>query len=280
MADISAQDVAALRKATGAGMMDCKKALEESSGDLEAAQTWLREKGLSGAAKRAGREATDGAVDAVVEGGVGVVVEVNCETDFVAKGDEFGAFVSDLAQHVLEHGDDDLPRQAFDGSTVEEAVVQLGAKVGEKVELGRVVRIAASDGIVDGYKHIQNERGVIGVLIHLAGVGSDDERAREVAHDLALHIASQRPRWRTREEIPAEVVDAERQVLENLTRNEGKPEEQIPKIVEGRLGGFYRDNVLLEQAFVRDPKQRVSALLEGLGGVEVAAFARVEVGED
>ncbi|HLG01309.1 MAG TPA: translation elongation factor Ts [Acidimicrobiia bacterium] len=278
MADISAKDVAALRKATGAGMMDCKKALVETDGDMEAATTWLREKGLSGAAKRAGREASDGAVEVLVDGNVGVIVEVNCETDFVAKGDDFVNFVGELAQLALTSPADDFAGVAHEGGTVEDTVKALGAKVGENVSLGRIVRIE-TDGIVDGYKHVQNDRGVIGVLVELGGVDSSNAEARQVAHDLALHIASAAPRWLAREDVPADVVAAEREILENLSRNEGKPEQALPKIVEGRIEGFYKDNVLLEQAFVRDTKKSVASLVEALGGAEVKGFARVKVGE-
>ena len=279
MAEISAKDVAALRKATGAGMMDCKRALGETVGDMEEAKKWLREKGLAGASKREGREASDGALEVLVKGNIGVVIEVACETDFVAKSDEFVGFVGDLAQLALETGVDDLAGQAHAGGTVEDAVKALGAKVGENVSLGRTVRIEAADGIVDGYKHIQNDRGVIGVLVELAGVDASDERARHVAHDLALHIASAGPRWLRREDVPGDVVAQEREILENLTRNEGKPEQAVPKIVEGRLEGFYKDNVLLEQGFVREPKRAVSSLVDELGGASVRGFARVKVGE-
>ncbi len=280
MADIAAKDVAALRKETGAGMMDCKQALQDADGDMEAARKALREKGLTKADKRAGREARDGTVEVVVEGTVGVVVEVNCETDFVAKGDELGGFAADLAQHVLEHGDEDVASQRFGTTTVEEAVKELAGKVGENVSLGRAVRMDASDGIIDGYKHLQNDRGVIGVLVAMRGVAADDATARQVAHDVALHVASSAPRWLGRDEVPDDAVVAEREVLENLTRNEGKPEEAIPKIVDGRMNAFYKENVLLEQPFVRDPKRTVGALLDDLPGAELSGFARVRVGED
>jgi elongation factor Ts len=135
--------------------------------------------------------------------------------------------------------------------------------------------------LVDGYKHIQNERGMIGVIVELVGVDPSDDKARAVAHDIALHVASAAPRWTTRDEVPADVIEAERQVLENLTRNEGKPDAAIPKIVEGRLGGFYKDNVLLEQGFVRDPKTTVGSLVQSLGpNASVTRFTRVKVGEE
>ena len=281
MAEVSAKDVAALRKQTGAGMMDCKKALDETGGDLEAAKSWLRERNLAGSSKRAGREAAEGTVDVAVAGKTGAIVELNCETDFVAKGAPFTQFVERLTRHVAEHGDDDLAGQPFDGSTVGEAVTQLGGSLGEKVELGRVVRYEAPDGLLDVYKHVQNERGVIGVLVELAGVDPSDTTAQEIAHDLALHIASAAPRYVSRADVPADVVDKERGVFEALTRNEGKPEQAIPKIVEGRLTGFFKEVVLLEQGFVREPKKPVNALLESLGSdATVRRFARVKIGED
>lgn len=281
MAEVSAKDVAALRKQTGAGMMDCKRALEESGGDLEAAKDWLRTKGLAGAAKRAGRSADQGAVDVIVDGPVAALVELTCETDFVAKGADFKTTVAALAARVAAQGDEDVAGQAFEGSTVGEAITQLGAKLGEKMELGRIVRYEAPDGLLDGYKHVQNERGTIGVLVELGGVDPSDPKAREVAHDIALHIASAAPRYVRREDVPADAIDKERTVLTELTRNEGKPENAIDKIVEGRLNGFYKDYCLLEQGFVREPKTTVGKLVEALGSdATVRRFARVKVGED
>jgi len=281
MADITPKDVAALRKSTGAGMMDCKQALEESDGDLEAAKDWLRTKGLAGATKRAGRAAQQGAVDVYLEGNTGGLVELTCETDFVAKGADFRDLTAKLARLVAEHGEDGLDAQPLDGSTVGEIVTQLASKLGENVGLGRVQRLVSDDGIVDAYKHIQNERGTIGVLVEVGGVRPDDEKAREVAHDIALHVASAAPRWVTRGEVPADVLEKERALLEELTRNEGKPEQAIPKIVEGRINGFYKDNVLSEQPYIREPKTTIGKLLESLGAdATVRRFVRVKVGEE
>jgi elongation factor Ts len=281
MAEFGASDVAALRKATGVGMMDCKRALEESGGDLEAAKDWLRAQGLTKGAKRAGRVAEQGAVDVVVDGAIGALVELTCETDFVAKGADFTGLVAALARQVAEHDDADVEAQPFDGGTVGEAIKQLGAKLGENVGLGRVSRYEAGDGLVDGYKHMQNERGTIGVLVEVGGVDPSDPNAREVAHDIALHVASAAPRWAKRDEVPADVVEKERAVLEELTRNEGKPEQAIAKIVEGRLNGYFKENVLAEQGFVRDPKTTVAKLLAGLGpDADLRRFVRVKVGEE
>ncbi len=284
MAEISAKDVAALRKVTGAGMMDCKRALEESEGDKEAAKTWLREKGIAGAQKREGRAAQQGAVDVVVDGSVGAIAELVCETDFVAKSADFKAAVAALARQVADKGDADLAAQPFGGDPsqrVEDVVKGMAGKLGENIGLGRVARVESAGGLVEGYKHVQNDRGTIAVLVQLTGVDPSDPKAREVGHDVALHVASEAPRWVTREEVPVEVIEAERQVLENLTRNEGKPEQAIPKIVEGRIGGFYKTNVLMEQGYVRDPKVTVGSLLSGLGPeAKVNRVVRIRVGED
>lgn len=280
MADISAKDVAALRKATGVGMMDCKKALEESGGDLEAAKDWLRAKGLAGASKRAGRAAEQGAVDVKVEGGVGALVELTAETDFVAKSADFKAVVADLAALAVQEGKEELAELAYEGGTVGEHVTQLAAKLGENVALGRVVLFETTDGLLDGYVHVQNERGVMGVLVEVGGVDPGDATAQEVAHDIALHIASAAPSYVNRDDVPADVIERERAVFEELTRNEGKPEQAIPKIVEGRLNGFYKDNVLVEQGFVKEPKQTIAQLLETLGpDAAVRRFVRVKIGE-
>jgi elongation factor Ts len=281
MAEVSAKDVAALRKATGAGMMDCKKALEESNGDAEAAKTWLRERNLAGASKRSGRAADQGAVDVVVEGNVGALVELNCETDFVAKGGDFKALVAALAKHVAQHGDTDLANQSFEGSTVEDAITQLSGKLGEKLELGRVVRFESGNGLIDAYRHVQNERGVIGVLVELGGVDPSDAKVQEVGHDVALHIANSAPRYTRREDVPPEEVDRERAVLEAQTRQEGKPEQALAKIVEGKLNGFFKTVVLTEQPFVKDNKTTIDALVSSLGGdATIRRFARVKIGEE
>jgi elongation factor Ts len=283
MAEISAKDVAALRKVSGAGMMDCKRALEESGGDMEKAKTWLREKGLAAAGKRAGRAASQGTVDVYVDGGIGAVVELTCETDFVAKGDGFKAAVATLAKQVAEQGED-IAAQPYAGDpslTVDDFVKGMAGSLGENIGLGRIARFEVGGGLIEGYKHIQQERGMIGVVVELAGVDTADPKAVDVGHDIALHIASAAPRWVSRGDVPADVVEAEKAVLENLTRNEGKPEQAIPKIVEGRIGGFFKENCLVEQGFVRDPKVTVGSLLSGLGGeAKVSRFARIKVGEE
>jgi elongation factor Ts len=281
MADVNAKDVAALRKATGAGMMDCKQALTECGGDLDAAKDWLRTKGLAGASKRAGRAAEQGAIDVVVDGGVGAIAELIAETDFVAKSAPMTTTVAALARLAVEAGTEDLLKLEHEGTTVGEHVTQLAATLGENVAVGRVIVFEAADGLLDGYKHIQNERGTIGVLVDLGGVDAGDANARQVAHDIALHVASAAPRFLSRDDVPADIIEKERAVLEDLTRNEGKPDQAIPKIVEGRLNAFFKDNVLTEQPFVRDAKQTIAKLVAGLGpDAHVRRFARVKIGED
>jgi elongation factor Ts len=281
MAEVSAQDVAALRKITGAGMMDCKKALLENDGDFERAKDWLREKGIAGAAKREGRAADQGAVEVVVAGDVGAVVELNCETDFVAKGDAFGRALSALARLVVDEGDTALGAKKIDGETVDDYIKGLSGTLGEKIELGRLYRFETSDGLLDGYKHVQNERGTVGVLVELGGVDRSDEQARAVTHDIALHIASAAPRYVTRDEVPTEDVARERDIYAAQTREEGKPEQAWPKIIEGKLNGFYKSVALLEQSFVKDNKQTIDAVVKSLGPqAHVRGFARVKIGEE
>jgi len=280
MADVSAKDVAALRKQTGAGMMDCKKALEACEGDLAKAKDFLREKGLAGASKREGRSADQGTVDVVLDGNVAALVEVNCETDFVAKGAQFKQLVADLVALVRTEGDDGVADKKFAGATVGEELAGLSATLGEKIELGRIARYESSDGVLDAYKHIQNERGVIGVLVELTGAGTD-AKAAEVAHDLALHIASAAPRYVNRADVPESEIEHERQILEAQTREEGKPEPAIAKIVEGKLGGYFKQVVLMEQPFVRDNKQTITQLVASLGSdAAVKRFVRVKIGEE
>ena len=281
MPEFTAADVAALRKQTGAGMMDSKQALTESDGDMEAAKDWLRAKGLAGASKRAGRAAEEGAVEVQVRDGVGAIVELTAETDFVAKSNEFTRTVEALAKLAVDEGTAELSALAFEGSTVEEHVTQLAAKLGEHVVVGRTIVFETSDGLLDGYKHRQFDRYVIGVLVELAGVDRNDDQAKALAHDVALHVASAAPRYLTRADVPAEVLERERAVLEERTRNEGKPEQALAKIVEGRLNAFYKENALLEQGFVKEPKQSIAQLLGTLGpDATVRRFARVKIGED
>lgn len=279
MAEVTAAMVAALRKATGAGMMDCKQALAENDGDMDAAKDWLRTKGLSGSSRA--KAANDGAVEVIVEGNVGSLVELTAETDFVAKGEIFTGTVKKLAELAAAEAKEEIAALHFEGETVEEHITQLAAKLGENIGLGRVVVYESADGVIDGYKHVQTGRGTIGVLVELGGVDAGDAKAKEVAHDIALHVASAAPKYVRREDVPADVIEKERAVLEELTRNEGKPENALEKIVDGRMNGFYKENALLEQAFVRDAKTTVGKLVEGLGkDATVRRFVRVKVGEE
>ena len=260
---ITAALVKELRDKTGAGMMDAKKALTENDGDFEAAGQWLREKGLAKVAKLSDRENSQGAVAAVVEGNVGAIVEVKCETDFSAKADDFVSLVQDLADAVVSEGVD--------------ATAELAARIDEikiakreNIEVGQVIRIEGADGdIVDSYLHLQDGRGVNAVLVQLRG------GTRELAHDIAVHIAFTKPPFLTRDEVPAAEVDKEREALLEITKAEGKPEQAWPKIVEGRLTAWYKERVLLEQGYVKDDKQSISQML---GDAELVRFAQVYIG--
>ena len=280
MAEYSAKDIAALRKATGAGMLDCKQALEESDGKLDDAMDWLRAKGIAKAGKLSDREETEGAVDVIVDGNVGAIVELNCNTDFVAKGSEFTSLLADITKLVAAHGDGDVASLPFEGSTVGDTLQQLAGKLGENVMLGRVVRFE-SDGLLDTYRHNQSDRGTIGVLVEISGVDPSNEAAREVAHEIALHISFAAPAYLSREDVPADVLAREQAVIEEKSRNEGVPEAKLEGAVKGRLNAFYKDVTLLEQPSVKDPKVSIAKLVEGLGGdAKLTRFARVKVGED
>ncbi len=259
----TAQDVKALRESSGAGMMDCKKALEENDGDIEAAKTWLREKGLAASAKREDREASQGVVSMVIDGNVGAIVELKSETDFVAGSDQFKAEADALASLVAAKGVDAVSERSAE---LEELKVTLKENIG----LGDVKRIEAAEGnVIGSYQHIQGGRGVNGVLVEVAG-GSP-----ELAHDIAVHIAFARPTYLSRDDIPEDVVTAERATLETISRNEGKPEAALPKIVEGRINGFFKDVALLDQPYAKDDKQSVRQFI---GGAKIVSFAQVEIG--
>jgi elongation factor Ts len=263
MPAFTAKDVQALRQATGAGMLDAKRALEENDGDMEAAKRWLREKGLGDAAKRSDRVASQGAVAVVREDGVAAIVELRCETDFVAKADEFVALADELAALVAAKGEDA-------GDALADDVVRLGTTLKENISVGRVVRLEAGEGeVVDTYVHQQAGRGVNAVAVVLRGGDS------ALAHDVAVHIAFARPLYLHREDVPESEVADERATVEAISRNEGKSEAALPKIVEGRMNGWFRDRVLVEQPYARDEKQTVGELL---GSAEVVRFAQVVVG--
>jgi elongation factor Ts len=277
MANISAADVKRLREQTGAGMMDCKNALTEADGDFEGAVEILRLKGAKDVTKRATRTAGNGLVTAELDGNsAGVLVELNCETDFVAKNEQFQAAAAKIAKAALASGVTDrlalLTTEVEPGKTVEQLIEDASASIKEKIELGRFARFEG--GYVTSYLH-RSDRDLpptLGVLVQL------DKPSEEVARDLAQQIAAMRPMYTTRDEVPADVVEKERRIAEQITRDEGKPEQAIPRIVEGRLGAFFKDVVLVEQAFVKEPKQSVSQVLKG-DGVTVRGFARFQVGQ-
>jgi elongation factor Ts len=259
----TAKDVQSLRQTTGAGMMDCKKALEENSGDIEAAKQWLREKGLAASAKRDDRENAQGVVAIIVEATRASIIKLKCETDFVASSDGFKAAADALAQSVLEKGEAGLS----DHST---KIDDLKITLKEKIEVGETIRFEAAAGnVLDFYNHIQGGRGVNGVLVEMSGA------TQEIAHDVAVHIAFARPRYLRREDVPADVVEKERATLEIVTRNEGKPEQAIAKVVEGRVNGFFKDICLIEQPYAKDDKLSIAQFI---GSAQIVRFAQVEIG--
>jgi elongation factor Ts len=280
MANYTAADVKRLRDQTGAGMMDCKNALVEANGDFDAAVEALRLKGVKDAGKRAQRTAANGLVTARLDGtSAGVLVELNCETDFVAKTDLFQQVAGDIADAALAAGPGGaadrlavLGLEVRPGQTSQELIEEAGASLKEKLELGRYARF--DGGYVTRYLHKSNPDlpPTLGVLVQLSSGGE------EVGQDVAHQVAAMRPQYVTRDEVPEDVVANERRIAEQLTREEGKPEQAIPKIVEGRVGAFLKEIVLVEQASVRDQKKSVKQLLAERGAV-VSGFARFQIGQ-
>ncbi|HEX9064448.1 MAG TPA: translation elongation factor Ts [Streptosporangiaceae bacterium] len=277
MANYTAADVKRLRDLTGAGMMDCKNALVEADGDFDAAVEALRVKGAKDVGKRAGRTAAQGLIASALNGtSAGVLVELNCETDFVAKTDLFQQVASDIAQAALAAGVTDrlevLALPVRDGKTASELIDEASASLKEKLELGRFA--AFTGGYIATYLH-KSDPGLpptLGVLVDL------DETGADVAMDVAHQVAAMRPQYVTRDEVPQDVVAHERSIAEQVTREEGKPEQAIPKIVEGRLNAYFKDVVLTEQASVRDPKKSVKQLLAE-SKATVRGFARFQIGQ-
>lgn len=275
MPSFTAADVKRLRELTGAGMLDCKNALAEADGDVEAAVEILRVKYAAKVDKKAAeRTAGNGLV--AREGGA--LVELKCETDFVAKNAEFQALAQRIAALVADGSgpvdrDSVLAADLGAGQTVAEAITALAGTIGEKLELGRVARL---DGQTIAYMHRRSSDlpPQVGVLVAYTGEG---DAAAEAARGAAMQVAAMRPTYVSREQVPDEVVENERRIAESTAREEGKPEQALPKIVEGRLGGFFKESVLVEQAAVQDSKRTVKALLDD-AGVSVTAFARFEVG--
>jgi len=262
MADITAREVKALRDATGAGMMDAKNALVECDGDAEAASQLLRERGLAKAATRSDRDNVEGAVGLVSDGRRAALVHLKCETDFSAKSEGFLSLVDDLTNAVLAEG-----VGAVEARTA--AIDDLRLSIKENIEVGRVDLIEVADGnALDTYLHVQDGRGVNGVVVEGSGVD------QETLHQVALHIAFAKPTTLTRDEVSAELVEAERAALLEITRAEGKPEQAWEKIVEGRLSGWYRESVLLEQGLHGDKVP----VKDTLGGGEIVRFDQVYLG--
>jgi elongation factor Ts len=257
----TAKDVQALRQASGAGMMDAKRALEESDGDFDAAAKLLREKGLAKSVDRSERDNAQGAVAVGSAPGVAAIVELKCETDFVAKSEEFLRVLDQLVDAVVADGSIDAHKELVD---------DLKVTLKENIDVGRVIRLDVAEGqVVDTYLHKQEGRGVNAVVVVLEGGD------QELAHEVAVSAAFSKPRYLHRDEVPAADAAAERETLEGITRAEGKPEQAMAKIVEGRLNAWYKDQVLLEQPYAKDDKQTITQLL---GDASIAQFAQVYIG--
>jgi elongation factor Ts len=263
MANFTAKDVQALRQATGAGMLDAKKALEETDGNMDEAAQYLRVNGLAGAAKREEREASQGAVTAVRVGDAASVVELRCETDFVAKADEFVALTDELGALVAAKGEEAV-------SELNDEIDRLRVTLKENISIGRVRRLVAEDGqVVDTYLHQQAGRGVNAVAVVIDG-GTE-----ELAHNIAVHIAFTKPTYLSRDDVPEADIAAERATVAEISRNEGKPEAALDKIVDGRMNGWFKERVLLDQSYVRDEKQTIKGML---GSARIVAYAQVAIG--
>lgn len=259
----SAKDIQNLRQTAGVGMMEAKRALEANGDDFDAAVKWLREQGLASMAKRTDRDNAQGAVAVGSAGTTLSLVQVKCETDFVAKSPEFTKLVQDMANTVAAKGEASVSEHQ---STLDQLIISLK----ENIELGQIVRFEPAAGaVVDSYLHVQSDRGVNGTLVEITGA------SQEVAHDIALHIAFAKPLYLTRDQVPADVVAAERETLEQITRNEGKPEAALSKIVDGRMTGYFKERCLLEQEFAKDNKVTIQGLL---GGGTITRFAQIIIG--
>lgn len=286
---ITATMVKELRETTGAGMMDCKNALKEADGDMEAAVDWLRKKGLSKAAKKAGRVASEGLIGVAQGENSAAIVEVNSETDFVARNEQFQTLVSTIAQTAVSVGGDieKLKSAPYPGSekTVEDEMTSAIATIGENMSLRRSSSLSVSNGVVSTYMHNSAAPGLgkIGVLVALESDG-DKSALDALGRQIAMHVAATNPLALSTEELDAEIVDRERQVYADQARASGKPDNIIEKMVEGRLRKYYQEVVLLQQAFVIDPDKTVEAAVKDAessagGAVKVTGFIRMEIGE-
>ena len=276
MANYTAEDVKKLREATAAGMLDCKKALDEADGDYNKALDIIRVKGLKGITKREGRLTSNGAVVAKVEGNLGVMLELNCETDFVAKGERFVALAEELLAHLQNAQSASL--EAFltstmaNGNTVQATVDEANATMGEKIEVRRIAVIKDSPVGIYLHRTSPDLPPQVGVLVELV------KDAAEVGKDIAQHIAAFAPQFVNREQVPAELIENERRIAEETAREEGKPEAALTKIIEGRVAGFVKEVSLIEQSFAKDAKKTVKQILDE-AGTAVKAFHRFRVGQ-
>ena len=293
MSGITAANVKKLREMTGAGMMDCKSALQETNGDMDAAVDWLRKKGLSKAAKKAGRTASEGLVAIAVEpnasGAAGVVVEVNSETDFVARNELFQKMVRDIANTAIGvNGDlEKLRAETFPGAgkSVDEHIAEMVGQIGENMSLRRAEGISVDEGVVVSYVHgtVTDGAGKIGVIVGLKSSG-DKDKLEALGKQIAMHVAAARPLAAKVEDLDQDVVSREKEVLADQARASGKPENIIEKMVEGRLRKFYEESVLLEQIFVIDGETPIRKVIENAAKdvgapVELVGFARLELGD-
>jgi elongation factor Ts len=287
MANISASMVKDLRDKTGAGMMDCKTALNETGGDMEAAIDWLRKKGISKAAKKSGRAAAEGLIGVAVDANTGVLLEVNAETDFVAKNDEFKAFVKDASKLALKEGGDleKLLASPMGSSTVQQTLTELVAKIGENMTVRRAAALSVDPGVVAAYVHNASspELGNIGVLVGLKSTADNDQLAK-LAKNIAMHVAAASPLALTREHLDKALVEREYAVQKDIALQSGKPEAVVEKMMEGRMRKYYEDVVLMQQVYMLDGETPIAKLLEkaskDLGApVEIEGFVRFKVGE-
>ncbi len=286
MAEITASMVKELREKTSAGMMDCKKALNECAGDMDAAVDWLRKKGLSAAAKKSGRVAAEGLVAVATEGAKGAIVELNAETDFVARNDQFQAFLKDITALALEHGDlESLKAADLNGKSVADTLTDLIATIGENMSLRRVETLTVETGAVASYVHgaIVPGCGKIAVLVGVES-SADAEGLSQLGKQVAMHVAAARPEALDIASVDTAAVDREREVIADQARASGKPEEIIEKMVDGRLRKYYEQVVLLEQTYVVDGETKVSKVIENAAkdlGADVAlkGYIRYELGE-
>ena len=276
----TSKDVMELRKKTGAGVADCQKALKETDGDMEKAVDFLREKGIATAAKKASRIAAEGIVLAKVEDKTAVLVEVNCETDFVAKGDQYIAFVNDVAEYVLKNDVKDIDQLIADKN---EETVNATAKIGEKIAIRRFAKYTADNGVVESYIHMG---GKVGVLVEVEGCTCD--ATKELAHDVALQIAAAKPLYLVADEVPADIIAHEKEILLAQIQNDpklaSKPQQVIEKMVEGKINKYYDENCLLKQSFVKDPSLTIEKVVKSYSDkmgktLSIKRFVRFEMGE-